>query len=349
MKRLYRNAAWTRHSGSNAWIADPAKVAALTDTSVDDYWDHPVELGVRAYQRLGLDGILDVNVPSERGGYTLVTKHDMEERAEYTPERVAELADALPEPDEVIATFDEQAAYDSLCNDMARMQALCGDALYWCPARWEVIPNFEWYREYGYETYLLAICMYPDQVRRLYVHSAVQALCKARVIARMVAEGIHPQAMLCGMDICGQNGPLVAPEFLREQYFPLVRTAIQPLRDAGAKLVWHCDGDVRPILDDILALGVGGLQGFQDECGVHLEDIVERRTSDGDPLIVFGPIGVTTTLVNESPAGVRKAVHDAIRRCDGKASLVLFTSNEILPDVPLENMRAMYQALDEYE
>ena len=126
-----------------------------------------------------------------------------------------------------------------------------------------------------------------------------------------------------------------------------MKEAIRPLREAGAKLVWHCDGDVRPILDDILGLGCGGLQGFQHELGVRLEDIVERRTAGGERLLIFGPISVGATLNRETPDGVRRAVREAIRICEGKASLVLFTSNEILPDVPLENMCALYEALRE--
>ncbi len=331
------------------WIADPEKVMAITGASEDQYWANPLEVSVRAYQALGLDGILDVNVPSERGGYTLVTQTDMEIRSEYTPESVVEEIEQLPSPEEVVASFDEEAAFQQKCAEMARMQTLCGPRLYWCPARWEVIPNFEWYRVYGYETYLMAICLYPDHIRRLFRHSAAVASCQARVVARMVREGVQPRAMLCGMDICGQNGPLVDPGFLREEYFPFVKEAIRPLREAGAKLIWHCDGDVRPILDDILELGVGGLQGFQAECGVQVRDIVERRTIDGEKLIIFGPISVTETLVKETPEGVKRAVREAIEICRDKASLVLFTSNEILPDVGLENMKAMYDALREYE
>ncbi len=327
------------------WIADPGKIMALTGCTEEEYWNRPVEWGVRAYQVLGLDGILDVNVPGERGGYTLVTERDLAARARYDPDAVAAEIDTLPSPEEVVERFDEEAEYRRARIEMERMQALCGDRMYWCPARWEVIPNFEWYRVYGYETYLLALCMYPDHIRRLLAHSAAVAGCRSRVIARMVREGIHPRAMLCGQDICGQNGPLVDPGFLRDEYFPLVKRAIRPLREAGARLVWHCDGDVRPILDDILDLGVGGLQGFQEECGVRLCEIVERRTVDGEKLVIFGPISVTQTLVKETPAGVRRAVYDAIATCEGKASLVLFTSNEILPDVPLENMKALYDAL----
>ena len=191
----------------------------------------------------------------------------------------------------------------------------------------------------------MAIALAPDKIRRLYEYSAETAICNARIVARLIHEGIQPCAILAGMDICGQKGPMVDPVFLRENYFPLVKTAIDLVRPAGGKVIWHCDGDIRPILDDIIELGVAGLQGFQEECGVNLADIVERRTLWGDPLIIFGPISVTRTLVQENPEGVRTKVREAIAICEGKASLVLKTSNEILPDVPLENLRAMYEAV----
>ena len=330
------------------WIADPAKILALTGVSEEQYWDDPIPISIEAYRRLDLDGLVDVNVPSERGGYTLVTMTDMAARAEYEgPQAIAADVEKLPSPEQVVAEFDEQAAYEEAVAEFDRRQRLCGESLCWCPARWEVIPNFEWFRVYGYENYLLAIGLYPDHIVRLYEHSAAVARGNAQVVARMIRDGLHPRAMLCGMDICGQRGPMVAPEFLREHYFPLVKQAIEPLRSVGAKLVWHCDGDVRAILDDILNLGVAGLQGFQQECGVRLKDLVELRTIDDEMLLIFGPISVTTTLVEETPAGIKQAVHEAVRTCEGKASLVLFTSNEILPDVPLENMKAMYEALRE--
>ncbi len=328
------------------WIADPAKILTLTGATEDEYWANPVPISIEAYRRLGVDGLLDVNVPSERGGYTLVTEAHMAERARYDgPEDIVAEIERLPSPEEVVARFDEEAEFTKALAEMRRMQNLCGPELFWCPARWEVIPNFEWYRVYGYDNYMLALGLYEEHICRLFRHSAAGAGCRARVIARMVREGLHPQAMLCGQDICSNQGPMVSPAFLREHYFPLVKASLKPLREAGAKLVWHCDGDVRPILEEILALGVGGLQGFQHECGVRLEDIVERRTIDGKKLVIFGPVSVAATLNRETPEGIRRVVRDAVRICEGKASLVLFTSNEILPDVPLENMCAMYEAL----
>jgi len=165
-----------------------------------------------------------------------------------------------------------------------------------------------------------------------------------RVVARAVQEGIYPPAVLLGEDICTQRGPMISPEWLERHYAPELRRGLEPLLEVGCRPVWHCDGDVRPMLDFLLDCGVQGLQGFQPECGMRLHELVERRTRDGEPLLILGPLAVTTELPTLTPPAVRAKVREAIDVCRGRASLVLFTANTINPDVPLANIRAMYDA-----
>lgn len=131
----------------------------------------------------------------------------------------------------------------------------------------------------------------------------------------------------------------------RREYFEFVEYALEPALEAGAKIVCHCDGDYRLLLDDVLACGVSGLQGFQPECGMGLDWIVKRRTRGGDPLLVFGPMPVTTVLRFGTADDVIAEVERAMALCRGEASLVFFTSNTINPDVPLANIRTYWEAV----
>jgi hypothetical protein len=268
----------------------------------------------------------------------------LERRAAYTVEGVLKEIEAMPDPDEAAASFDFDQAYADLIAEMEARQAQCGD-IWWCPADWSMIPKALWYHEFGYESALTTLAMYPDRYRKLIRLSAVRGRQRAELRARAIREGLHPPAILTGEDLCSQQGPLVSPEYLRKEYFPLLEHALEPLVEVGAKAVWHCDGDYRPLLDDVLACGVGGLQGFQRECGMELEWISKLRTRDGDRLVIFGPLSVTTTLPHGTADDVRHEVARAIALCRDEASLVFFTSNTIVPDVPLENVQAMWQAV----
>ena len=109
--------------------------------------------------------------------------------------------------------------------------------------------------------------------------------------------------------------------------------------------MWHCDGNYRPLLPDVLACGVAGLQGFQTECGMDLEWIVDLKTRAADPLLIFGAMSVTKTLPYGTPEDVRAEVRRTMESRRERAGLVFFTSNTITPDVSLENVRAFWEAV----
>ena len=170
--------------------------------------------------------------------------------------------------------------------------------------------------------------------------------CHSRLVARAVKEGLYPHAILLGEDICTHRGPMISPDFMEKYFAPQLRHGLQPLLDVGCKPVWHCDGNVRPILDMLLDCGIQGLQGFQPECGMRVEELVERKTSEGRPLVIFGAIAVTTELPVYTPEQVRNRIREIIDICRGQAHLAVFTANTINPDVPLKNIRAMYEAVE---
>ena len=141
---------------------------------------------------------------------------------------------------------------------------------------------------------------------------------------------------------------MISPDLVEKYYLPRLRYCLEPLLAVGCKPVWHSDGNVRPIIDMLIDTGIKGFQGFQAECGVTLESFVDKRTSENEPLLIFGPLSVATELTEFTPDQVYRKVRESVEMCRGHASLVLFTSNTVNPDVPLENIYAMYEAgLDE--
>lgn len=328
------------------WLAAPNHIISITGCTPDEYWEDTFYWGVQAEKALGSDGLIGVVQPVERGGYRIVDGRVVEERAAQTVEDVLEYSANLPDPASLADDFDEDSAYQKFITEHLAKQAQCGDLL-WFQGDWEVIPTALWYHEFGYESALIALAQHPDEYRKLIQYSAERARLRAKLIARAIREELHPAVVFTGEDLCGQRGPMVSPRYLRKEYFPLLEYAFEPLYEVDTKVVWHCDGDVRKILDDILSCGIRGLQGFQKECGMDLEWIVDRKTRDGDPLLIFGPMSVTKTLPHGTPDEVRAEAQWALETCRDKASLCYFTSNTINPDTPLENVRALWDWVQE--
>jgi hypothetical protein len=326
------------------WLAAPEHIQKLTGCSEDEYWSDSFYWGLTAERALGSDGVIGIVEPVSRGDFRIIDGQVLEERAAYTVESVLAEIELLPDPQEMEESFDPESEYRQFVAEYEAKQALCGDML-WCPADWAIIPKALWYHEFGYESALMTLALYSDRYRKLIRYKALRGRQRATLIARAIHEGIHPRAILTGEDLCSQRGPMVSPDYLRREYFPLLEYALEPLLEVGAKIVWHCDGNYRSLLDDVLACGAGGLQGFQRECGMDLEWLVNLRTRDGDPLLIFGPMSVTTTLPHGTPDDVRAEVHRAMDLCRDKASLVFFSSNTINPDVSLENIQTFWQTV----
>jgi hypothetical protein len=321
------------------WLRAPETIREIVGCSEEAYYQDPVFWGVEAERTLGSDGVMRTFQPKRPGAYRKVDHKTLEARAAFTVDQVLEEIRALPDPEDLEQSFDFEAAYAEFITEYRRVQAMCAPLL-WCPAGWDVVPKALWYERYGFETAFTVLMRHPQAYARLIRVSAHIARQRASLHAKAIQEGIAPLGILTGEDLCSQLGPMVSPEFLRREYFPWVEYAIEPLRAVGAKLVWHCDGDYRKLVDDVLATGMAGLQGFQRECGMDLEWIVDLRTMRGDPLLLFGPLSVTRTMPFGTPEDVREEVRWAMETCRGVASLVFLPSNTITPDIPLANILA---------
>jgi len=329
------------------WIACPEHIMELTETTVEEYWADPVGVSIKAYDILDTDGLIGVFVPRGPDDFRCVDHNSYAHAVSgMSLEDIATRIDAMPTPEEIVGKFDLDVAYQKFSESMVNMQKRCGDMI-WMPAQWGAGSKVSWYGDFGYENFFCIVGLYPDRARKLMEVGGAYGRCQGQVIASAVKDGIYPKAILLGEDICSQKGPMISTDFLRKYYAPQLEYGLEPLLEVGCRPVWHSDGDVRPMIDFLLESGVQGFQGFQPECGMIIDELVKLRTRDGERLLIFGPLAVTTELPFLSPDEITDKVHHAIDVSKGNASLVMFTGNTINPDVPLENILAMYRALKE--
>ena len=329
------------------WIACPEHICELAGVDIETYWSDPIPISINAYRKLGSDGLIGVFVPKHRSDFRCVDHETYQHaKSKLTLEETVEYIDTLPEPEWIEEHFDFDAEYDALAEELRSGQA-ASEELLWVPAQWGIAARVNWYGELGYENFFGIVGGYAKHARKLMEVGGARGYCRSRLIARAVTEGLYPKALLFGEDICTQRGPMNSPAFMERHYAPQLARGLAPLLEAGCMPVWHSDGDIRPIMDMLIDCGIQGFQGFQPECGMRVEEIIEMKTREGDGLIIFGPLSVTGELPVMSPDEVAERVREVIEICDGNAHLALFTANTINPDVPLANIRAMHEAIIE--
>lgn len=323
------------------WMNGVANLANLAGITVEEYLRDPLLGVVRANLALGVDGMVSPSVPTDvdaiRGGLVEESRFEGIE-----PEALLELADSLPDSErEVSRGFDpaaEEASFRSYF-DSARTK---WGGLEPIPNFWDLGGHFPLYTQFGYIAFLGACALYPEAVHKIWWAKSVWSRERAKILARLYRELNLVPLLFCGEDLCTNQGPMVSPEFLRAYYFPTVKMILEPIVNAGVRVVHHCDGDVRPVVDEFLAAGFSGFQGFQYECGPDIRDLRSKRSALGEVPIFFAGMSVSRTLPHGHTEDVREEIDYFYDATDGGQGLFLFTSNVTGVEVPPENLRAGY-------
>ncbi|MDR1145340.1 MAG: hypothetical protein LBK71_04300 [Verrucomicrobiales bacterium] len=324
------------------WMLSVPNLAAIGGTSTDEYFKNPLQGVVRANLALEADGMVTMPIiPNaldqvRAGSVSEENFHDIE------PEALAEEAERLPDDDaEILKDFDPARERQRLVDIFTKARAEWG-GLEPVPNFWDLGGPFPLYHRFGYVAFLSACALYPEAVGKIWRVRSLVARERARLLAPLYAELDLVPLLFCGEDLCNNQGPLVSPALLRERYFPLVAEILAPLLAAGVRVIHHCDGDVRPLVDDFFALGFSGLQGFQYELGLELPELRQKTTRAGAPLFFTG-LSVTRTLPFGTADEVRREVDYFFDATDGGRGMFLFTSNVTGVEVPWQNIVAGYR------
>lgn len=330
------------------WSLGVRNVAALGGMSVEDYLADPFANVVAANRRHSVDGMVPPIVPQDLDS---IRAGQLQEEgfAAVEPEALLERADAIPDSEDAVlrTRFDAAAVEAEFREHFTRMTAGMGDIAL-VPTVWSAPANFSLYFTYGYVAFLSAVALYPEAVARIYWEDGILSRAKAHLLCKLWREYDLIPMMLTGDDICTNDGPMVQPEFLREAFWPHVKYAMEPYRDAGIRFIHHCDGNVMPLVDDMVAAGFSGFQGFQYECGVDIYDLRRRRSLNGEEMLIMGGLSVTRTLPFGTPDDICREVDYCLDATDGGRAFLLFTSNVTGVEVPPENLETAYRHLHAY-
>jgi len=150
-----------------------------------------------------------------------------------------------------------------------------------------------------------------------------------------------------GDDIGTQRGMLLSPEMWRAHIKPRLASIIGAIRAAYPArppyIRYHSDGDIRPVISDLIEIGVDILNPLQSEC-LPVEEVIR---SYGDRLAFWGMIGTQTTLPFGTPEDVRREVGSLAILAREGFRLVLAPTHVVEPDVPLQNIEALVAAVEE--
>jgi len=148
-------------------------------------------------------------------------------------------------------------------------------------------------------------------------------------------------------DYGGQAGPLISGETFRAFYKPHMRRFIDLCHSFHITVFHHDDGAIRPLLPELVDMGIDVLNPVQHTCpGMEREGL---KRDFGDRLCFHGGIDNQKVLPFGTPGEVRAEVRGAV---DSLASdgtgYILAPCHNIQAVSPVENIEAMYDEAYHY-
>jgi uroporphyrinogen decarboxylase len=150
--------------------------------------------------------------------------------------------------------------------------------------------------------------------------------------------GQYADVIAIGDDIAIHNSPVMSPEMYRKIVKPIQAKFYRFIKErTDAKLLYHSCGNVSPLIDDLIEIGVDALNPVQ----VSAVDMDSKQLNKrfGGKICFWGGIDTQRVLPFGSPDDVRAEVRRRI--ADLAPGYVLSAVHNIQDDVSPENICAM--------
>jgi uroporphyrinogen decarboxylase len=159
--------------------------------------------------------------------------------------------------------------------------------------------------------------------------------------------GNYVQMVQLSDDLGTQQGPLISPDMYSHLIKPFIQRLINLVHSkTKAKIFFHSDGGIQPFIQDLIDMGVEVLNPVQPmAAGMSSEDL---KAHFGDRLCFHGGIDTQSVLSQGASEQVIEEVRRRIGALGVGGGYILAPVHNLLPGIPPENVRTMFQAALEY-
>jgi len=226
-----------------------------------------------------------------------------------------------PRPEEIDYSRFEQAV--KLLPPGMRIVGQYGDIFTWA---WTLM---------GFETFSLALIDNPQLVKRV-LNILGQLI--FGMFATM-ADFSEVGALWYTDDLAFKTGLLASPRVFRDHLFPWMKKIAQLCRRREIPFIYHSDGKLDQVLDDLLDCGIDALHPIEPQA----MDIRELKRKYGQRLCLIGNLDLEYTLTRGTPEDVAAQTRALIRDVGPGGGYCVSSSNSIPSYVPLANFQAMVE------
>jgi len=141
-------------------------------------------------------------------------------------------------------------------------------------------------------------------------------------------------------DLGSQAGPLISLPMFRDLVAPYLREMVDHIHSLGARVLYHSCGAIARFIPDLIAMGVDVLDPIQPVTEEMQPESLQAQF--GGRIVFHGGIDMQEVLPFGTPEQVQAAVRRYVAALGQEGGYLLAPTHLFQPDVPPENIVAMY-------
>ena len=138
-------------------------------------------------------------------------------------------------------------------------------------------------------------------------------------------------------DIAANQGPFMSPQHCREFIFPYLNELFNFIHKNSIPVIYHTDGNLMPIMDDLFELGPDCLQSIDPLAGM---DIAEMKELTYGKIALMGNVDCGAVQYGPKEKIIESATY-ALDHASHGGGYFFSSSNTIFKGVPFENYLVM--------
>jgi uroporphyrinogen-III decarboxylase len=145
-------------------------------------------------------------------------------------------------------------------------------------------------------------------------------------------------------DVAFKSGLFINPEIFKKLWIDKYRRVIEPFKNAAIPVIFHSDGKVYEIIEELIEMGIDCLNPL--ECYSMDYKLVKKRY--GRNLTIMGNIDLVFPLATGTPGDVKKDVWEHMEVCKPGYRYICATSHDVTNYIPDNNLIAFIDSIHEY-
>ncbi|HOV70066.1 MAG TPA: uroporphyrinogen decarboxylase family protein, partial [Clostridia bacterium] len=150
-----------------------------------------------------------------------------------------------------------------------------------------------------------------------------------------------------GDDLGSQRSMLMSPGMWRKYIKPRMKRIIDSVRayKEDIYIAYHSCGSMYQVIGDLVEIGVDVLNPIQENAAGMSQERIKKEY--GDKITLMCGIDAQHFMIHATPQEVKEKVREIVHKLNINGGFIFGASHCIQPDVPQENIFAMFEALDE--